>query len=214
LQNNSDIDLSPLLGFSISTSKLSQSGVRLINRIHFTNKFKQSYRLEIETTDSIVNIVSDIDQAQKFKLAIEESSDKEILSLADYTHDLIGVFRAAQVWGIESKLHLGEFVEVFFDAKCSCWYKQDGVSLNKNYIVYFNEADTLKQDYYMLKYRNLSPVLNEHPPNFQKWCMGDHINYARLTRSLKAIIAARAFTQSLSKLIVPFECLRLRSYML
>ena len=164
IESFESLDVNKFIG--IESRGIDLNGDRFL-RIHYSNKEGSSIRIpSLQPTQDNENPI--LVDSVKIKLAHElnlpDSTSK------DYLVDLIikckEIYFSQKLKEINSQRRLGDFIEFVLDNECSVYYKKENsIIISETYKVFFQESKEVKKNWFILKYRNLRPILTEHPKN-------------------------------------------------
>ncbi len=162
------INFKRMFGLSIQFRGLNKNGEKNVRGIQLNNFEKDRIILPLNMKelpkDSLLAYRPNILAFAKY---YNIGKVDTIMYLNGLVDSLVSDFNTLNIYSLNSQLHLGEFIEFEISPNCSIWFKQEGARLNETYSVLFKEATKIQKNWYLIKRRNLGPVLKNHPGNME-----------------------------------------------
>jgi hypothetical protein len=159
-------DINKFIGIGIESRGIDLNGERFL-RIYYSNKEGYSFRIpSLQPTgdNENPNLVDSVRVKLAHEFNLPDSTSKAYL--VDLIKKCKEIYISQNLKKINSQRRLGDFIEFVLDDECSVYYKKENsIIISETYKVYFQEAKEVKKNWFIIKYRNLGPILKEHPIN-------------------------------------------------
>ena len=146
-------DFEDLYGFSADGiwGEVDENGKRRVYRIEYTNKYKERFPIPSlqKFADGTSSNNYDNESLKNFAVEIGNQGDDHYNITKSYANTIVDFISKYDIKGIDSQMHLGNYIQFQLVSGCYVFYKAKGVILSDGSRKFFNQTTEIAPNWFV-----------------------------------------------------------------